>query len=314
MSKYGDDEDDSYEAVNEAVEEENTDLLTTEEETELEDGLTEPRRESMLDVFRRQISEVFDLSEEQVAEFKVREELVSLYDSPTRRERLGYQWVPTETELKKRAPKWAREVQCPKCGAIMTPLKVKGVSRRYGENITYQCHRVDINREICLTLVQVYDGVWHFMRPGDFTPGIWGWEGVADETVAVIPGTKILDAAPEADFIKPHVIPPNPWSKGKTSSRVIWNVFWTTIMEDGEIGHKELIEKVQEIRPQDKRAGRTRTKLYRDVDNIESWMQRRTGYVVKQFGQVFRVVGRSRGDHGMYPYSSEQYRKEHGFE
>lgn len=270
--------------------------------------------ESALEVFKRHIVQVFDVDPELVESLQVREGLEFRIDEvPTRRERMGYSWVPTAEDRKrqKSVPKWAREVQCPKCGAIMTPLKSK-FDTKFGENVTYQCHRLNEYREMCLTLVQLTTGVYYMMRPGDFVKSDWDWRKVAPETVPMIPGMRPVEMNPETDFVKPVEVPPNPWDKS-VQGKVIWDIFWALIMETGECGYDELKQKVVEKRPQDGRPGKFRNKLDRELDSLPSWMQRRTGYVVKQFGRVYRVVGKSRGDFSAYPFSQADYRKVHGF-
>lgn len=272
------------------------------------EGLTDP-----VEILKARILGVFDIDEELVMNLKVRPSLeIDVALIPTRRERMGYAWIPTAEDRKTKVPQWAREVQCPKCGAIMVPLNSKN-NTKFGENITYQCHATDNYRVPCLTVVQVMDGVYHFMRPGDFSKSDCNWQDVAPGTIGMIPGTKVANAKPVEQFVKVPFIPPNPWTKGKTQSKVIWEQFWKTIVEEDECGYQELIEKVQAVRPQDAR-GKFYRKLIRDIDTIPSWMFRRTGFVIKQYGKVFRVIGRDKGDITRYPYSNAEYRKQAGMD
>ena len=126
MSRYSEESDfsenPSLNDLSEIVEGEiQRDLERVSEEDELVDGLSEPHRETTLDILKRTMSLVFDLTEEQIESFPLRSNVISLEEVPTRRERMGYQWIPTPEDIKRRVPKWMREVQCPKCGAIMVP-------------------------------------------------------------------------------------------------------------------------------------------------------------------------------------------------
>jgi hypothetical protein len=279
-------------------------------EEELQTDFTDPRDLSVVERFKEQILQIFDIDANVVENLQTRTDEIEVSKYATRRERMGYSWIPTAEDRKRRVPLWAREAQCPLCGAIMTPLKSKR-DTKFGENITYQCHRVNEIREPCLTVVSITTGVYYLMQPGDFTSSDWNWREVSSETLAVIPGVKVSDVSPTEEFVRPETKPLNPWTKGKTQSKVIWNCFWDTILEDGECGVQELRDKVIAQRSQDK-AGKFRSKLERDIDGLPSWMHRRTGYVVKQYGNVFRVVGKSKGDITSFPYSEKAYREEHG--
>ena len=269
--------------------------------------------ESPLEVFKRHMVQLFDLDPEFVKNLEIRKGLeFDLDHVPTRRENLGYEWIPTEDDRKrsKSVPVWAKEVICPKCGAIMVPIKSKAETR-FGENVTYQCHRVDANQQMCLVVLTIMTGVYYCMRPGDFTKSDWDWESVAHQTVPVIPGVKVADISAKEDFQQPKSMNWCPWTKN-TQNKVIWDTFWEIILRDGECGVDELREKVLEIRPKDK-VGSYRYKLDRELKNLPDLMQKRSGYVIKSYGKVFRVVGKAKGDPDTHPYSDAQYRKEHGF-
>lgn len=285
----------------------------TESEVFVEEG-----EENSVDILKRNLQEVFDVPDGFFSSLKVRDDVeLDASKIPTRRERLGYSWIPT-SEDRRRArsvPKWARDVICPKCGAIMVPLKSKA-NTKFGENILYQCHYMNQNREMCLTVVSIQTGVYHMMRAGDFTRSDWDWKSLSMEMPVVIPGVKVKTEEsvhePEA---MPEKMPPNPWTKGRTRSKVIWEKFWEIALRDnGEVGVDELVEEVQKIRPQDKKDYSYKRKLEDSVWTIPSWMTRRTGYTIKNFGRVLRVKGKSRGDFSMYPFSEQSYRKEFGFE
>jgi len=269
--------------------------------------------ESPLEVFKRHMVQLFDIDPDFVKNLEVRKGLeFDLNSLPTRREKMGYEWIPTEEDRKrsKSVPSWAKEVQCPKCGAIMVPLKSKD-NTRFGENVTYQCHRVDEFQNMCLVVLTVMTGVYYCMRPGDFTKSDWDWENVAFQTVPVIPGAKVADISAKEDFQQPKSMNWCPWTKN-TQNKVIWDSFWEIILRDGECGCDELRDRVLEIRPKDKN-GSYRSKLDRELKTLPLQLQRRSGFVIKAYGGVFRIVGKAKGDPELHPYSDEAYRKEYGF-
>ncbi|WP_267716736.1 hypothetical protein [Streptomyces sp. CoH17] len=276
----------------------------------------------LLGMFKEKIKQVFDVDDEFLDKLEVREDLeVALADYATRRERLGYKWQPTAEDRKARVPKWAREVQCPKCGNIMIPLKAKRNGKpkdanelnhpKFGETITYQCHATDEFRRPCLAVVVLTTSVGYLMRPADFTPSDWNWMEVAPQTVPMIPGAKVKEIKATVQTVVPEIVPTNPWDKKGAMSYQLWKNFWEIAMrDDGEVGYDELKEAVQKARPQDKTKYLARLKS--ELDSLPSWMQKRSGYTVKLFGNAYRVVGISKGHLDWFPYSDPEYRKAHG--
>lgn len=288
--------------------------------TDLEDRrdeLAEVTIESPLEVFKRHMVQLFpELDPEVVKNLKVREGLeLDPNEIPTRREELGYAWVPTTEDRRKHksVPRWARDVRCPRCGTVMEVITSK-YQTKFGENVTYQCHRIDDKQRMCLTVVQVTTGTYYMMRPGDFTKSDWNWSRVAAQTnIPMVEGVSLKGAEPEEEFKLPERMPPHQWTKGRTLTRVVWEEFWRLAFEDdGAVSADQLMRAVQEIRPQDKE-GNFYHKLERKILEIPDWMLLYTGFVIKNFNGTLKVLGRSRGDLREYPFSDENYRKEFGF-
>lgn len=323
MSKYYDDEYEGVSAESFLREEEEREqgkievdpeeARLRERDNKLDEGLAQPREINKFNIFKEHIYQYFDISKEELDKLKPREEIEVEVDlAESRRKRMGFTYLPTSLEEKHRktVPKWAREVQCPKCGAIMDVLKSKR-STKFGESVLFQCHAVDLYYEACLTIMQLTTDTFYWMRASDFTSTDWDWQQVAEETVPVLPNGKPIAHDPTGKFIKPVEIPPCPWQK-RVTKKVLWEKFWEEIMEHGEISSSELTALVQEEREQDKR-GKFARNLHDLVDTLPTWMQQRTGYVIKDFANIFTVVGQSRGALDMYPFSDEDYRTKHGF-
>lgn len=284
------------------------------EEIETRDELVELAPESGIEVFKRHIVQVFDVDPEFVEKLTVRKGLKHDFrEIPTRREEQGYEWIPTAEDRKrsKSVPDWARNVACPKCGGIMTPLTSK-LQTRFGENVTYQCHTISSRHKMCLLQVQLMTGVYYMMRPGDFSKSDWDWQVVAQQTTPVVDGVEV-EGVDNSSSELPKVAPPNPWSKGRTQSKVVWEVFWSMMLEHGEVNIKQLRENIEEIRPQDK-SGRHYERLERSIQGLPGRMLTRTGFVIKPFNGSFKFLGRSRGKLDLFPFSEETYRKEFGFQ
>lgn len=318
--------DDEYEGVNpndfleaelekeKARDQDSEERRLRESENELDRDLLQVRKIDKFNLFKEHIYQFFDISKEELDKLKPRKSVeveVDLVES--RRQRMGFRYLPTSLDEKHRktVPRWAREVQCPKCGAIMDVLKSKR-SLKFGENVLYQCHAIDQYYEACLTVVQITTDSFYWMRASDFTSTDWDWQEIVEETVPVLPNGKVIAHDPTDKFIKPVEVPPCPWQK-RVTKRVLWEKFWEAIMEQSEINASELITLVQEEREQDKK-GKFARNLYELVDTINIWMQQRTGYVVKDFNNILTVVGKSRGSLDLFPFSDEGYRKKHGFE
>lgn len=312
MSKYYEDEDEGL-SPQEFLQNQEEQEAQDERETQLRPGFLKPEPIGKIDSLKRAIVNLLDVDEEYVESLQPKEGVVvDLEDTPTRREAMGYSYIPTPQEVRrqKSVPKWARQVQCPKCGSIMTVIKAKR-DIKFGENIMYQCHTVGQDYNMCLVVVQITTDTFYWVRPGDFTATDWDWRSISEECTPVLPGVEVKGHDPEPEFVKPVEIPPAPWIK-RVVRLVIWEKFWESIMTEGEVGFGELVEAVQEERPQDKE-GKFLNTLRELVEDLPEWMQLHTGYVVKSFGGVFTVVGKDRGSMEFYPFSDEAYREKHGF-
>src|SRR6476659_194164 len=131
-------------------------------EGELRDGILAPRApRSPEELLKERVVELFDIQPELLDGWKMRErEVLDPNEVPTRREIMGYKWIPTEEERKSKVSQKFREVPCPACQGIMTVLKSK-TDKKFGETITYQCHNVNEFREMCLMVVAITTSVWH---------------------------------------------------------------------------------------------------------------------------------------------------------
>ena len=232
---------------------------------------------------------------------------INLDELPTRRELMGYKLNPTHADVRRRVPDWAKHVICPVCGYTTVPLKTRPT--KWGECITYQCHREVTPRVYCLAVVQVTVGSPFWLRAGDFISSDYDWKEVAEETTLVLPGDRVVQSQVTQDFELPERKPPNPWERRGVQSHVVWDVLWESLVSDGCIEIAELVERVQKRRPKDKSYPGLR-KLMSSVDYIPSWVTKRSGFVIKEIDRTFYVKGKTQGDVTKAPYSSELYRKE----
>lgn len=197
-------------------------------------------------------------------------------------------------------------VQCPlHPWQLMTPIKVR--AHRYGEHISFQCHAVDEFSRMCLMIADFFRPIESasYLRPGDVLKHE-SWRKAVDE-VQTINREQSVNRPFEAKKPEVTFLPPNPWSKKGTLVYVVWDAFWTAMYEHGECTVDELFEAWQS-----KRGDYQKKQLYDmtlGTSPLTSWMRKRTGYVIKLFGDRWKVVGRSEGQLDKYPWSSDDYRQ-----
>lgn len=228
----------------------------------------------------------------------------------TRKERLGYGPSEKVSRFMKEARSWAKNVLCPVCNTQM--IMLKGRRGRYGDIVTYQCWANTEPGKTCLAVVTVSLGSNYLMRPGDFEASDIDWESIAQETVPVEEGDVIkqsMDAV--EDITLPSETPPSPWNR-KVMSRSIWECFWRLAFEkEGQILRSELEGEIYKERPGDKE-GKAAFRLRRELDNLPNWMTNRTGFLVKQRGEVYMILGKVTGRLDLFPYSNKEYRQRNG--
>jgi hypothetical protein len=208
----------------------------------------------------------------------------------------------TVEDLKKALPDWAKEVQCPVCHRLMTPIRVKP-DNQWGETVTYQCHNNLTPDRICFAVVQLTTTVRYFMRPGDFSNSEFDWRQVAPET---IPATPQIAAQQSPSTFTVPAVPPCPWIR-ETASQIAWNSFWGPVRP-----RQPVIRPVAEILQAVVKAKGDTPKVHKLIDTLPTWMAQRTGYVVAVRSGKFELIGKTTGS--LEPYTDAAYRKKHGFE
>lgn len=190
---------------------------------------------------------------------------------------------------------------------LMTPVKI-GVSR-YAERVTLQCHGIDQYQKMCLIIVEVLkplEGSHSYIKPGDIL-NHESWRDVIEEVQKINRETRVKGPQVGVEEMAIPFKPPNPWDKKGTMIYIVWETFWSKIMEKGECSIED-INQAWTARRGEKQLQRLHT-ITVGTSPIASWMRKRTGYVVKLYGDVWRVVGRSEGEEDRFPWSSEQYRE-----
>lgn len=200
-------------------------------------------------------------------------------------------------------------IQCPiHPWHLMTPVKIG--SSNYADRITYQCHAVDEFQRMCLMIIEVIsprEGSMSFIKPGDILAHE-SWKDVIDEVQKINRETRIK--SPHTGGVEEVVVPfmpPNPWTKKGTIAYIVWETFWENVMQKRECS----VEDVQKSWIE-KRGETQMSKLYNytlGTYPLVNWMRRRSGYVVKLYGDIWRVVGRSEGEEGEFPWSNDAYRE-----
>lgn len=262
--------------------------------------------------FKQQIREVFEEDNQlfdQLVERSSRP--LDLENYPTRSSILGRTGL-TEDQVRRDVPEWAKNVQCPRCGTIMTPVRAKP-DRQWGENITYQCHGEDKNGRLCLLVVQLTTVCNSVLRPGDFSESDWNWREVAKETPIVTENTTVSSSVTRSTE-GPVVTPPLPW-KREVLNKAIWEAFWEIYFEVGphSVPIRILTERVKELRPTDTSPHSLR-KIDEKIAEVPQMIRMFSGFAVKKIKDSFFIIGKSKGDHSLYPYSDPTYRKDFGFE
>jgi hypothetical protein len=198
-------------------------------------------------------------------------------------------------------------VQCPlHPWQLMTPIKVR--SHRYGEHVVFQCHAVDERNLMCLIIADFFRPLESasYLKPGDVLKHET-WRTVL-EKVQQINREQSVNRPFEAKSPTLSFIPPNPWEKKGTLVYVVWDTFWNAMYERNECTVDELFEAWHS-----KRGEYQKNKLYDmtlGTAPLTSWMRKRTGFVIKLFGDRWKIVGRSEGVTDRFPWSSDEYRKQ----
>lgn len=228
---------------------------------------------------------------------------------PTRRERMGYEWIPSEEDRRNQAPRWAQYVECPVCKGQMTLIKLKK-DTQWGHNLTFQCHNTKAERH-CLAVVQLTTGSTYYMRPGDFEFSDFDWRKVAIETVEVCEGDTIIQSPSDRPIDRPVLRPYNPWKRTTSPEHILWNLFWDDIMKVGFVSYEDMCFEAEQIR--DDLADLPRYKKI--VQDFPAWIEERSGYTVHtDSAGIMCINGRGRGSKEGLPYSDKEYRQQHGFE
>jgi hypothetical protein len=240
-------------------------------------------------------------------------ELSELESGKSRSEKLyGADWKKWVLD-KSKVPMEVMYVNCPRHAEyLMTPIKF--FKSAYGYSITFQCHHIDYNDKPCLIVNQVYEaliGSKAWLRPGDildYEP----WEKALDHVQRINMQDKVnRDSDEVEDSLELTKAPPNPWNKPGTVAYIIWDVFWNKIVSDGYCTLRMLEEEYNQ------RASNKNAKQFYDYTvgayPMEQWLTQRTGFVIKKFGDSYKIVGRTEGKEDREPWNSAAYRREFGF-
>ncbi len=206
--------------------------------------------------------------------------------------RKAKQQIDPEAALVVRAllPEWARDVQCPKCQAIMMPKKAKP-DKQWGETLTWQCHS-------CLSVVTLTETVRNIIMPGTFDSSFYDWREIAN----VSPPVDLVEIPKVPVFTGVVGTPPSPW-KTAVLSKVVWDQFWYNYKKG--ITRDQLVDLVvAKGKPYN-------AKLRELVDSIPQWITARTGFVVKinKVSGNFDIIGKTTGNPNLFPYSDAAYRR-----
>lgn len=236
---------------------------------------------------------------------------VDFKNDPTLREKRGEGKQPADSPFLKEADSWMKSVLCPVCGSPMTLLK--GRRGRFGSNITYQCHTEAKRGSYCLTVTTVTVGFSRLMRPGDFDPSDIGWEEVAEKSVEIKEGDKIVGVPRRGEDFVPEHFPPSPWVQN-TRRNAIWRSFWELALENkGEVFIPDLVAGVKYIRGKEKYDSE-KEKIQEIIHDIPGWITKMTNYEILLKEDRLKILGHGGGSKKQYPYSDPEYREEHGMD
>jgi len=247
-------------------------------------------------------------------------QLEKLEQGPSRSEQLyGSDWKKKVLNKNDLPVPDVMYVNCPRHGDfLMTPIKI--FRSAYGVSVTFQCHHIDKYDHACLIIVQVNEpisGSRPWLRSGDLLAHEQ-WDKALEKVQQVNFGDRII-ATTNEDLDMSNVssdltfteVPPNPWTKQGSVSYIIWDVFWKNIQEQGFCTYKAIEDAMME------RKGEIPKQTYQDTLGsvpLTNWMMLRTGFVIKKFGESWKVVARGEGAPTSKPWSDPEYRKKFGFE
>lgn len=240
-------------------------------------------------------------------------ELSGLTEGKSRAEKLyGADWKKWVLD-KSKAPMEVMYVNCPRHAEyLMTPIKF--FKSAYGYSVTFQCHHLDDTDKPCLIISQVFEaqiGSKAWLKPGDILD-YESWEKALDHVQRINMQDRVIrDTESVEDSLELTKAPPNPWNKPGTVAYIIWEVFWDKIVTEGYCSLRTLEEEYLQ------RATNKNMKQFQDYTvrtyPLEQWITQRTGFVIKKFGDSYKIVGRTEGKEDRFPWSEESYRKEFGF-
>jgi hypothetical protein len=166
---------------------------------------------------------------------------------------------------------------------------------------------------MCLIVSQVTDSVNYFMRPGDFDKADIGWKTGAKDTIPAeqvkgLVAKKQVEPKKSFDGIPPQK-PIYPGNR-VTINKVTWDFFWDNIMATGRVNHDALVAHVLANTPK-----KMETKARISLRDLPSLITTRSGYLIRKNEGDWIVFGKGRGGKGLIgePFSTESYRKIHGF-
>lgn len=185
--------------------------------------------------------------------------------------------MTTSDDIKKRVPDWARNVVCPVCQGIMTPIHSKPEkSNRWGESITYQCHNGK-----CFTVTTVTTSVPYYMRAGDFDVSEFDWRELAPQCVAVTRG--VTGAETPRGIGR---VPDCPWVRS-TATKVIWDAFW-----DGfKAGSPRHARSVSDVAAAVVRLKGDNPRVRALLKDFPKWMSKESGLKIVQIGTEYVAIG-----------------------